>query len=67
MVWCFILEYVSWFCVILFGLEWLGFVILLGGIMLFIRWLVIEKLGGWDVYNVIEDVDFGICLVCYGY
>jgi len=64
---CFTIEYASWFRVILPGLERLGFPIPLGGTTLFFRRDVLEKLGGWDAWNVTEDADLGVRLARHGY
>ncbi len=64
---CFTIEYATWFRVVLPGLARLGFVIPLGGTTLFFRREAIEKLGGWDAYNVTEDADLGLRLARHGY
>ena len=64
---CFTLEYAVWFRVVLPGLQRLGLPLPLGGTTLFFRREVLEKLGGWDAYNVTEDADLGIRLVRHGY
>ena len=64
---CFTLEYGSWFRVVLPGLQRLGLPLPLGGTTLFFRREVLEKLGGWDAYNVTEDADLGIRLARSGY
>ena len=64
---CFTLEYAGWFRVILPGLQHLGIPLPLGGTTLFFRRDVLEKLGGWDAYNVTEDADLGIRLARAGY
>lgn len=67
LVWMFIIEYVVWFCGILVGVVVLDLVVLLGGMMLFFCCDLFEKVGVWDVWNVIEDVDLGVCLIWCGY
>lgn len=64
---CFTVEYATWFRVILPGLQRIGFAIPLGGTTLFFRRDALEKLGGWDAYNVTEDADLGIRLARHGY
>ena len=32
----------------------------------FIRWHILEELGGWEAHNVTEDADFGIRLTRFG-
>ena len=64
---CFTLEYGSWFRAMLPGLERLGLPIPLGGTTLFFRRAALERLGGWDAWNVTEDADLGLRLVRDGY
>ncbi len=64
---CFTIEYAAWFRLMLPGLEKLGLVVPLGGTTLFFRRELLEKLGGWDAYNVTEDADLGIRLARHGY
>ncbi len=64
---CFTIEYAGWFRVILPGLERLGVPLPLGGTTLFFRREVLERLGGWDAYNVTEDADLGMRLARHGY
>jgi len=45
----------------------LGLVVPLGGTTLFFRRNILEKLCGWDAYNVTEDADLGIRLARHGY
>lgn len=63
---CFTIEYASWFRVMLPGLQRLGLPIPLGGTTLFFRRTALEKLGGWDAWNVTEDADLGLRLVRHG-
>ena len=64
---CFAVEYASWFRVLLPGLSKLGLTVPLGGTTVFFRREVLEKLGGWDSYNVTEDADLGVRLARHGY
>lgn len=64
---CFTIEYAAWFRVILPGLQRLGLPLPLGGTTLFFRRDVLERLGGWDAYNVTEDADLGMRLARHGY
>ena len=64
---CFTIEYAGWFRVVLPGLERLGVPLPLGGTTLFFRREILERLGGWDAYNVTEDADLGIRLTRHGY
>jgi cellulose synthase/poly-beta-1,6-N-acetylglucosamine synthase-like glycosyltransferase len=64
---CFTLEYASWFRAMLPGLERLGLPIPLGGTTLFFRRAALERLGGWDAFNVTEDADLGLRLARDGY
>ena len=64
---CFTVEYALSFRVILPGLQRLGLVLPLGGTTLFFRREVLQKLGGWDAYNVTEDADLGVRLARCGY
>lgn len=64
---CFTMEYATWFRIILPGLERLRLAIPLGGTTLFFRRDALERLGGWDAYNVTEDADLGIRLARHGF
>ena len=64
---CFTIEYASWFRANLPGIARLGLVVPLGGTTLFFRRDVLEKLGGWDAWNVTEDADLGVRLVRHGW
>lgn len=64
---CFTMEYAAWFRLLLPGMERLGVPLPLGGTTLFFRRDVLEKLGGWDAYNVTEDADLGLRLARHGY
>lgn len=60
-------EYSSWFDLILNGLYSLNAPIPLGGTSNFFRKKGIEKLEGWDAFNVCEDCDLGLRLYKQGY
>ena len=64
---CFALDYAVWFRLVLPGLARLGLVLPLGGTSVFFRRDVLERLGGWDAYNVTEDADLGLRLARHGY
>ena len=64
---CFTIEYASWFRANLPGIARLGLVVPLGGTTLFFRRDVLEKLGGWDAWNVTEDADLGVRLARRGW
>jgi cellulose synthase/poly-beta-1,6-N-acetylglucosamine synthase-like glycosyltransferase len=55
-------EYGYWFRIYLPALAMIGFPVPLGGTSNFIKKDVIEKLGGWDPYNLTEDFDLGLRL-----
>jgi cellulose synthase/poly-beta-1,6-N-acetylglucosamine synthase-like glycosyltransferase len=64
---CFTIEYAGWFRVILPGLQRLGMPLPLGGTTLFFRRDILQRLGGWDAWNVTEDADLGMRLARHGY
>jgi len=64
---CFTIEYAIWFRVVLHGIEKLGLPVPLGGTTVFFRREALERLGGWDAYNVTEDADLGFRLARKGY
>ena len=64
---CFTVEYAGWFRLILPGIARLGLAVPLGGTTLFLRRDVLERIGGWDAYNVTEDADLGIRLARHGF
>ncbi len=53
-------EYTMWFALFLPGLSDLGAPIPLGGTSNHFRREVLDRLGGWDPYNVTEDADLGL-------
>ena len=61
------MEYRIWFKLFLPGLHLLQSPIPLGGTSNHFRKDVLEKLGGWDAYNVTEDADLGIRMFLDGY
>ena len=64
---CFTLEYASWFRIVLPGIARLGLVVPLGGTTHFLRRDHLERLRGWDAFNVTEDADLGVRLYRAGY
>ena len=64
---CFTVEYASWFRANLPGIARMGLVVPLGGTTLFFRRDILEKVGGWDAWNVTEDADLGVRLARRGY
>ena len=64
---CFTIEYAVWFRTYLPGLARLRLVVPLGGTTLFFRRDVLERVGGWDAWNVTEDADLGVRLVRHGW
>lgn len=63
---CFTVEYSGWFRLILPGIARLGLAVPLGGTTLFLRRDLLERVGGWDAFNVTEDADLGIRLARHG-
>ena len=53
-------EYATYFNLILPGLGKMGMPVPLGGTSNHFRTDTVVKLGGWDAYNVTEDIDMGI-------
>ena len=64
---CFTMDYAGWFRIILPGLARLGLPVPLGGTTLFLKRSAIDKVHGWDAYNVTEDADLGLRLHRAGY
>jgi cellulose synthase/poly-beta-1,6-N-acetylglucosamine synthase-like glycosyltransferase len=60
-------EYTMWFTLFLPGLSELGAPIPLGGTSNLFRRDVLERLRGWDPYNVTEDADLGVRIARAGY
>ncbi|GCE14822.1 glycosyltransferase family 2 protein [Tengunoibacter tsumagoiensis] len=58
----FTIEYLSWFNLVMPGLQRLGFPLPLGGTSNHFSTEVLRTLGGWDAFNVTEDCDLGIRL-----
>ncbi|MDS9466134.1 glycosyltransferase [Paracoccus sp. MBLB3053] len=63
----FTIEYAAWFRGTLAGAAALDLVVPLGGTTLFFRRDLLEKVGGWDAWNVTEDADLGVRLTRRGY
>lgn len=55
-------EYAMYFHLVLPGLSSLALPTPLGGTSNFFRTAWLRELGGWDPYNVTEDLDLGICV-----
>lgn len=60
-------EYSLWFDLILPGLQSINTTIPLGGTSNHFRTKQLQKMQGWDAFNVTEDCDLGIRLVKHGY
>ena len=63
----FAIEYAQWFNQLLPGLVDQAAPLPLGGTSNHFRRGVLERLGGWDPYNVTEDADLGLRLHRFGY
>lgn len=57
---CFAVDYAAWFDTFMPGLATLGLVVPLGGTSNHFLVDRLKALGGWDPYNVTEDVDLGM-------
>jgi cellulose synthase/poly-beta-1,6-N-acetylglucosamine synthase-like glycosyltransferase len=64
---CFAIEYAALFDVINPGLSALRLPIPLGGTSNHFRTQVLREIGGWDAWNVTEDIDLGLRLARMGY
>ncbi|MBE9637850.1 glycosyltransferase [Salipiger pacificus] len=64
---CFTIEYAAWFRILLPGFARLGFAVPLGGTTVFFRREALDRVGGWDAFNVTEDADLGLRLARFGY
>lgn len=64
---CFALEYAALFDVINPGLAALDVPIPLGGTSNHFRIEALREAGGWDAWNVTEDIDLGFRLARFGY
>lgn len=62
----FALDYMLWFEVLLPGLDKLGVPMPLGGTSNHFRTDALQRLGGWDAFNVTEDADLGIRITQLG-
>jgi cellulose synthase/poly-beta-1,6-N-acetylglucosamine synthase-like glycosyltransferase len=60
-------EYLRWFSLVLPALVRLDAPIPLGGTSMHVRRAAVERIGGWDPFNVTEDADLGIRLHRFGY
>jgi hypothetical protein len=63
----FTLEYTNWFDLFLPGLHAFRIPIPLGGTSNHFHTATLQKLGGWDPFNVTEDCDLGIRMARQGY
>lgn len=63
---CFTIEYASWFRAVLPGMAGLGMIVPLGGTTCFFRREPLQRIGGWDAWNVTEDADLGLRLMRAG-
>jgi glycosyltransferase XagB len=62
----FALEYAALFEALLPQLQFMGLPILLSGTSNHFRRAALEKIGGWDPFNVTEDADLGVRLARFG-
>lgn len=60
-------EYATYFGLILPGLARLGLVVPLGGTSNHFKTAELRNIGGWDSFNVTEDIDLGIRISRRGY
>ncbi len=60
-------EYSLWFDLVLTGIQSINAPIPLGGTSNHFRLADLQKLNGWDAFNVTEDCDLGMRLVKNGY
>ena len=60
-------EYDSWFALLLPALAGRGGPVPLGGTSTHLKRLILERVGGWDAFNVTEDADLGVRLQRLGY
>ena len=63
----FAIEYSALFRLTLPAMQRLELPIPLGGTSNHIRVAVLQKIGGWDAFNVTEDADLGMRLAYFGY
>jgi cellulose synthase/poly-beta-1,6-N-acetylglucosamine synthase-like glycosyltransferase len=63
----FTLEYAGLFDALLPGLARCGLMFPLGGTSNHFRTEALERVGGWDAWNVTEDADLGVRLARFGY
>lgn len=64
---CFAIEYAALFDVVNPGLAALNLPLPLGGTSNHFRTGVLRAIGGWDAWNVTEDIDLGFRLAHFGY
>ncbi|TMD23620.1 MAG: glycosyltransferase [Chloroflexi bacterium] len=60
-------EYETWFTLLLPALARHGGPVPLGGTSMHIKRDILERVGGWDPYNVTEDADLGVRLQRFRY
>ena len=60
-------EYDAWFSMLLPALAHHGGPVPLGGTSMHIKRRTLDRIGGWDAYNVTEDADLGVRLQRLGY
>jgi cellulose synthase/poly-beta-1,6-N-acetylglucosamine synthase-like glycosyltransferase len=63
----FAIEYATLFCVLNPGLSALDAPVALGGTSNHFRTHALRDVGGWDAWNVTEDIDLGFRLARHGY
>ncbi|MFC5067419.1 glycosyltransferase [Flaviflagellibacter deserti] len=63
----FALEYAGLFDALLPGLSRCGLMFPLGGTSNHFRTAVLDRVGGWDAWNLTEDADLGVRLARFGY
>jgi cellulose synthase/poly-beta-1,6-N-acetylglucosamine synthase-like glycosyltransferase len=64
---CFAIEYAALFDLINPGLSALRLPVPLGGASNHFRTDILRQIGGWDAWNVTEDIDLGLRLARFGY
>lgn len=63
----FAIEYDQWHSMIVPALAKFGLPVPLGGTSNYFRRAVLDRVGGWDAYNVTEDADLGMRLFAAGW
>ncbi len=61
------ITYGTYFSITLKGLSQIGQIVPLGGTSNHFKVEILKKVGGWDSYNVTEDLDLGIVLMRAGW